>query len=108
LGRSFPSGLMKFLSQNENENPRPRPLSLAHLRSLWLTGTSFSGKSLQSLLVCLHSRAHAGLVIQELHLKDCWYLYEQDVEKMKGLVHDVDWDEVEQEEEEYSEEDIYD
>ena len=101
--RNFPSGLMEILSQNKNETTRPRPLSLAHLRSLWLTGTYFSRESLQSLLACLQSRAQVGLAIQELHLKDCWYLYEQDVEEMKGLVHDVDWDEVEQEEDEYPE-----
>ena len=103
LGGDFPSGLIEFLSRNENENPRPRPLSLVHLRGLWLTGTDFSRGSLQSLLACLQSRAQVGLAIQEIHLKDCWYLWEKDVERMKGLVHDVDWDEVEQEQEEYRE-----
>src|SRR3984957_12398934 len=96
LGRDFPSGFMKILSQNENENPRPRPLPLAHLRGLWLTGTHFYRESVRSLLACLQSRAQVGLAIQELHLKDCWYLFKHDVEQMKGFVHDVDWDEVEQ------------
>jgi hypothetical protein len=71
---------------------------LPQLRSLWLTDLDFgaSGCTPQSFLACLQSRAQVDSAIQELHIQDCWCLYEREVEMMKEFVQDVEWDGIEQ------------
>ena len=83
------------------------PHILPRLRSMWFEGVEFWVHSSRSegLLEFLCSRVEfrPESAIQELHLKDCWYLYERDVDRMKEAVHKVEWDEVEQEEWDYPE-----
>ena len=115
--RTFPPEIVKVMTlmskdgRKTEEFRQRKPHVLPHLRSMWFEGVEFrmdfgvhSSRS-EDLLKFLHSciEFRPESTIQELHLKHCWYLYKHDVDRMKEVVHKVEWDEVEQEEEEYPE-----
>jgi hypothetical protein len=112
--RTFPSEVVEIMSKDgrkTEEFGQRESRVLPRLRSMWFEGVEFRttfgvhSSGSESLLKFLRSRIEFGpeSAIQELHLKDCWYLYEHDVGRMKEVVHKVEWDEVEQEEEGYPE-----
>jgi hypothetical protein len=99
----LPTKLMNVLVKGIEKTTKsagPVTPTLPHLRSLWLRSVDFKSppRQLQSLLGLLRFHAYVGSAVKDLHLKNCWSLSKEDVEKIKELVHDVDWDEVEQEE----------
>jgi hypothetical protein len=104
--RTFPPEVVEVMNKDgrkTEEFGQREPHVLPRLRSMWFEGVNSFGS--EGLLKFLRSRIELGpeSAIQELHLKDCWYLYQHDVDRMKEVVHKVEWDEVEQEEEEYHE-----
>jgi hypothetical protein len=112
--RTFPPEVVEVMSKDgrkTEEFGQREPHVLPRLRSMWFEGVDFrmafgvNSSGSEGLLKFLRSRIEfkPESAIQELHLKDCWYLYECDVDRMKEVVHKVEWDEVEQEEEEYGE-----
>ena len=112
--RRFPPEVVEVMGKDgrkTEEFEQRRPHVLPRLRSMWFEGVDFRmafrvhSSGSEGLLKFLRSRIEFSpeSAIQELHLKNCWYLYECDVDRMKEVVHKVEWDEVEQEEEEYSE-----
>ena len=91
-------------------------LTFPGLRSLALVCAVFDSEDdgsgsacilVDSLRDCLKQRRGKGAELHELHLKDCYYLYLDDVDLFKDFVGEVHWDEIEQEqtEEESEEED---
>ena len=90
-----------------------RTVSFPRLRCIYLDGTDFTGVgtnlgsiSAVMLMDCLMERCERNAEVQELHLENCYNLFEDDVEGLREVVVNVDWDEVEQTFSE-SEEEIY-
>jgi hypothetical protein len=101
LERTVTSLVLAEGTKKTMESAEPVTLLLPHLRSLWFKCVSFRDNTQTRLLACLRSRFQVGSAIRDLHLEDCWNIYEQDVEEMKAPVYHVDWDEIEQAEEDY-------
>jgi hypothetical protein len=98
-----PAEFLKVIAEGREKAMVSAGPILPRLRCLHVTGADFSNSGWNefnlvcSLLAFLQTRIQVGLAIRELHFKDCYYLYTEDVEKMKELVQDVHWDGVEQE-----------
>ena len=95
----FPLKFISLLAVGLETTGSSRPVTviLPRLRTLWLTNVNFRapGCTSESFLACLQSRAQVDSAIQGLHIRGSWYLYEPEVEMMKGFVQDVDWDGIE-------------
>lgn len=80
------------------------------LRTLTLEDATFNDDKIgsidvESLCDCLVERYERGLEVRKLSLEDCYRLRKDDVDRLRELVVDVEWDAIEQgfieEEDEY-------
>ena len=93
------------------------PVYFSALKTLTLKEVKFRGvvpasDPFEDLKNCLMRRSERKADIQELRIRECSYLEEGDVDLLREMVADLDWDEVEmgftdEEEEEEEEEDAY-
>ncbi|KAF5371005.1 hypothetical protein D9615_009994 [Tricholomella constricta] len=76
-------------------------VNFPHLKSLTIEDASFEehapvSNPFDNLQNCLMERSERKADIQELHLRECSHLYEENVDRLREIVAEVDWDEVEQ------------
>jgi len=119
IGTSTHSLLHALQGTPTLEQPTPpvtSTLTFPGLRSLALVYAVFDSEDddsgspsilVDSLRDCLKQRRKQGAELHDLHLKECYYLYTDDVDLFEDFVGEVHWDEIEQEhtEEESEEED---
>jgi len=77
---------------------RKPAINFPHLRTLILEAANFKykGMAVDELRDCLMKRCEYKAEVQELRLDDCSYLLYEDVDLLKEIVVDVEWDGVEQ------------
>ena len=66
-------------------------LRYIHLRSIDFVQTNKGSKSVDMLMDCLMERYERNAAIHELHLDDCYGIWDHEVEKLREVV-DVIWD----------------
>jgi hypothetical protein len=93
--------LLSALSTRLKENDDTGEIFLSGLHDLWLEAVSFKNVSdhmdpFEELQDCLMTRCHWNAELQGLHLHACGYLYSDDVELLREMVVNVDWDEIEE------------
>jgi hypothetical protein len=97
---SFSCRLLSALSTRLEENDDTGEIFLSGLHDLWLEEVDFKDTSdrtdsFRELQDCLMTRCHWDAELHELYLRQCSYLYSEDVELLKEMVVDVYWDETE-------------
>jgi hypothetical protein len=104
--RSLFEALQGTPALGQATSPVKTNLTFPGLRSLALGYATFEPDNydpdfacilVDSLRDCLIQRHAHGAKLHELHLKNCYYLYLDDVDRFKEFVDNVHWDEIEQE-----------
>jgi len=73
-----------------------RSVSFPKLRYISMSGTQFECIPVDKLMDILMERYERNAEIQALQLEDCHNILEDDVERLREIVVDVDWDGIEQ------------
>lgn len=102
-----PTGSQSFLTMRRPGLRRRKstipPVCFPNLRTLTIEEVDFKeripeltpGTTVSGLMDCLMERAEKKAEVQELRLTSCSHLFEDEVEKLKEIVADVDWDGIE-------------
>ena len=119
-GKATLAFIRALIHKSRGHNRRPKVyygVTFPALESLKITEAIFSpdhegGFTFEELQDCLMERCNRNAEVRKLTLYDCFCLYERDVDLIREIVVDVDWDEQEDEyisedEDEDDDEDMY-
>ena len=97
----FLTALVHKTKGAENSIAAYRTVCFPKLRYICLNGNDFAGKhfnsiSVDTLMECLMERCERNAEVQELHLENCYNLSEDDIEGLREIVVNVEWDGIEE------------